>query len=196
MENSALGEEFWTSLYKEEDIGWDLGKVSPPIASYFDQLKDKSPKILIPGGGNSYEAEHLFRSGFSNTFVVDIAHIPLENLKKRCPEFPNDQLIHRNFFDLDDSFDIIVEQTFFCAIHPSLRIKYVNHCYNLLNNKGRIIGLLFNVPLNQDHPPYGGSQSEYLNLFQNLFNIKVMDIAWNSIEPRSGNELFIHLVKK
>ena len=37
----------------------------------------------------------------------------------------------------------------------------------LLNEGKSIVGLLFNVPLNQDHPPFGGNKEEYLGFNQN-----------------------------
>lgn len=32
-----------------------------PLKVYFDQLTNKDLKILIPGGGNSHEAEYLLK---------------------------------------------------------------------------------------------------------------------------------------
>ncbi|MCB0465166.1 MAG: SAM-dependent methyltransferase, partial [Aequorivita sp.] len=59
-------ETFWNHKYLSGETGWDIGYVSTPIKEYIDQLSDKNLKILIPGGGNSYEAEYLFESGFNN----------------------------------------------------------------------------------------------------------------------------------
>ncbi|MGJ8732682.1 MAG: methyltransferase domain-containing protein [Cellulophaga sp.] len=191
-----LDEDFWDNRYKTSDIGWDLGEVSPPLKSYFNQLTNKNLHILIPGGGNSYEAEYLHSKGFKNVYVVDLSKTALQNIKSRVPTFPSSHLIHSNFFDLNITFDLIIEQTFFCAISPSLRSKYVEKAFNLLNTNGKIAGLLFNIPLNSTHPPFGGNKEEYIMLFKPHFNIKIMDTAYNSIKPRSGNELFFILQKK
>ena len=61
-----LSENAWDNRYLNNDIAWDLGEVSPPLKAYFDQLTNKEIKILIPGGGNSYEAAYLFEKGFEN----------------------------------------------------------------------------------------------------------------------------------
>ncbi|MFT6002696.1 MAG: SAM-dependent methyltransferase, partial [Flavobacteriales bacterium] len=127
-----LSADFWNNKYKNNKIGWDLGEVSPPLKAYFDQLKNKEIKILIPGGGNSHEAEYLFKSGFKNVFVVDVSQIALENIKNRIPTFPDAQLIHANFFDLETSFDLVIEQTFFCAINPELRSQYGKKMHSIL----------------------------------------------------------------
>lgn len=188
-----LDRKYWTERYEEGQIGWDIGYVSTPIKNYIDQIKDKSIKILIPGAGNAYEAEYLWNNGFRNVFVVDLSIEPLNNLKKRVPAFPSNQLIQLDFFDLEGQFDIIIEQTFFCALNPSLRTSYVVKMHQLLKPTGKLVGLLFNLPLFDDHPPFGGKKSDYEELFNNHFRIDKMEIANNSIPPRKGNELFINL---
>ncbi|MFK7781143.1 SAM-dependent methyltransferase [Psychroserpens sp.] len=191
-----LNEEFWDNRYKNNDTGWDLGQISPPLKAYIDQLDDTSLKILIPGGGNSYEAEYLFNSGFKNTFVVDVSKTALQNIKSRVPNFPSKQLLHKNVFDLQMNFDLILEQTFFCAIEPQLRNDYVIKMHNLLSNDGKLVGLLFNVDLYTDRPPFGGSSSEYIDRFNNHFEVRLMEKAYNSHESRIDKELFVILEKK
>jgi methyl halide transferase len=193
-----LDSEYWQQRYKNSETGWDIGEVSQPLKEYFDQLTDKSIFILIPGAGNSYEAEYLLQNGFKNIFVCDYASEPLSNLKLRVPHFNTNQLIQSDFFDLPyrNFFDLIVEQTFFCAIDPSLRRKYFEKCHDLLKSGGRLAGLLFNDTLNYDHPPFGGDQEEYVHYFNDLFERKVYEKCYNSIKPRQGRELFINLIKK
>ncbi len=191
-----LSEKAWNNRYLNNDIGWDLGAVSPPLKTYFDQLENKELKILIPGGGNSYEAEYLFKNGFKNVFVVDLSAVALANIKTRIPNFPETQLIQADFFDLNTTFDLVIEQTFFCAINPELRQQYVSKMHVILKDQGKLVGLLFDAKLNEDHPPFGGSKKEYLNYFQPSFNVKKMDPCYNSFHNRQGRELFIQLLKK
>lgn len=189
-------EKFWDNKYKTNKTGWDLGQVSPPLKAYFDQLTNKDLKILIPGGGNSHEAEYLFKKGFTNVHVIDISKLALTNLKKRVPSFPSSNLIHQNFFELKQTFDLVIEQTFFCALNPSLREEYVSKMHSVLNENGKLVGLLFDAKLNEDHPPFGGSKKEYTSLFQNLFAIEILEECCNSIENRRGMELFCKFIKK
>lgn len=190
-----LNEEYWDNRYKTNEIGWDLGQVSPPLKAYFDQLTNKDIKILIPGGGNSYEAEYLHEKGFKNVYVVDVSKTALNNIQNRIPDYPKSHLIHDNFFNLDLTFDLIIEQTFFCALNPSLRPAYAVKTHELLSENGKLVGLLFKIPLNDSHPPFGGSKEEYLNYFQPYFQINTMEESYNSIEARSGKELFMILQK-
>jgi len=181
---------FWNAKYKNNQIGWDLGEISPPLKTYFEQLTNKNIKILIPGGGNSYEAEWLFKNGFYNVYVVDLSEIALKNIQQRIPHFPTSQLIQGNFFDIDDSFDLIVEQTFFCAIHPNLRANYAKKMHELLKPNGKLVGLLFDAKLNENHPPFGGNKKEYKAYFEPYFTVEIMENAFNSIASRAGMELF------
>lgn len=190
-----LNEEYWDNRYKTNEIGWDLGQVSPPLKAYFDQFTNKEIKILIPGGGNSYEAEYLHEKGFKNVYVVDVSKTALNNIQNRIPDYPKSHLIHDNFFNLDLTFDLIIEQTFFCALNPSLRPAYAVKTHELLSENGKLVGLLFKIPLNDSHPPFGGSKEEYLNYFQPYFQINTMEESYNSIEARSGKELFMILQK-
>jgi thiopurine S-methyltransferase len=186
-----LNKEYWDDKYAQNTTGWDIGYVSTPLKEYIDQLKNKNTKILIPGAGNGHEVEYLFTKGFTNIHVIDIALQPLQNLKARIPSFPEGHLIHMDFFDLKSSdYDLILEQTFFCALDPSFREAYASKMHELLGPNGKLAGLLFDFPLTEDGPPFGGSAAEYRALFGQYFTIKVLERSYNSIKPRKGNELF------
>jgi methyl halide transferase len=184
---------YWQNRYETEQTGWDTGAITPPLKDYFDHLKDKDIKILIPGSGNSYEAEYLYKKGFLNVFVLDIAVAPLQNLKRRVPDFPEENLLLEDFFSLSGQFDLIVEQTFFCAIDPALRAKYAIKCANLLKPGGKLAGLLFNTEFEKAGPPFGGSKQEYEAYFKPYFEFLHFENAYNSLSPRQGKELFIEL---
>jgi SAM-dependent methyltransferase len=180
---------YWEERYQKGETGWDAGKITTPIKEYINQLTNKNLKILIPGAGNGYEFDYLIEKGFQNVYVIDIAETPLENIKKRKPEFAS-HLIHSDFFTINTTFDLILEQTFFCALPPEMRPEYAEKMASLLNLKGKLAGLLFDFPLTAEGPPFGGSVSEYLNLFSEKFKIKMLGKAHNSIKPRENKELF------
>ena len=191
-----LSSEYWNTRYNENDFGWDTGDITTPLKTYFDQLTDKSLKILIPGAGNSYEAEYLFKNGFKNVFVLDFAEAPLKNIKTRCKDFPASQLIQDDFFKHAGQYDLIIEQTFFCAIDPKLRVDYAKHMPALLKPKGKLVGLMFDTVFEKEGPPFSGNKEEYLKYFSPYFNFNTFDKCYNSIKPREGRELFINFSKK
>ncbi len=191
-----LNSNYWEERYQKNEIGWDIGAISTPLKEYIDQIEDKTIKILIPGAGNSHEFEYLMALGFQNVFVLDFAQSPLENIIKRVPNCNPNQLIQSDFFEHENKYDLIIEQTFFCALEPSLRKEYVQKMNELLLPNGKLAGLLFQFPLTKVGPPFGGSKEEYSSLFENDFNLKTLETAHNSIKPREGNELFFIFTKK
>lgn len=196
MDSVVLNEKYWTDRWINGQTGWDIGYPSPAIVEFVINNISKDSKILIPGAGNAYEAEALYKAGYADVTVVDISKVPLKNLKKRFPGFPEHQLVHSDFFNLpEEQYDLILEQTFFCALNPSLRDHYVKKSWSLLRKGGQLAGLLFDFPLTEEGPPFGGCYEEYEVRFSKLFKIISLEKTNKSIEPRVGRELFIHLQK-
>ena len=189
-----LDAKYWEEQYEARKTGWDLGQVSPPIQEYIDKVTDKNKRILIPGCGNSYEAEYLLDHGFSNITVIDIAPTPVSVLKEKFKDNPNIKIVLGDFFEHQEKYDLIIEQTFFCALPPTMRQKYVWKMHQLLAEEGILAGLLFNRMF-ESGPPFGGSKEEYETLFEAVFDSIKMDSSENSIAPRANTELFIEMKK-
>lgn len=193
--DKLLDQEYWDKQYTSNATGWDLGEVSPPIKEYIDTLEDKNASVLIPGCGNTYEAEYLLQQEFTNVTVIDIAPTLVEKLREKFKNNPNIKIVLGDFFAHQGKYDLIIEQTFFCALTPEMRHEYVSKMYQLLAEKGKIAGLLFNKAF-EGGPPFGGSKAEYELLFNKHFKFLQMDLCQNSIKPRANSELFIELQKK
>ncbi|MCB9183620.1 MAG: methyltransferase domain-containing protein [Flavobacteriales bacterium] len=187
-----LSRAFWEQRYGDNETGWDLGGPSTPLRAYIDQLTDRELRMLIPGAGRAYEAEYAHRAGFRNVHVIDLTDAPFVDLKARCPDFPSDHLIVGDFFAHEGSYDVILEQTFFCALDPALRDRYVRKMWELLRPGGKLVGVLFNDALFADHPPFGGFKADYEPLLKPYFPAVSMEPCHNSIAPRAGRELWLH----
>ena len=193
-----LNDQYWSDRYENAQTGWDIGNVSPALKDYFDQLTSKNISILIPGCGNAHEAEYLLKQGFTDITLIDISGILVKNLQEKLDIYikkNNCRVIHQDFFEHSGSYDLIIEQTFFCAIDPILRTKYAQKMSGLLKSNAKLIGLLFDIPF-VGGPPFGGSKEEYYTYFLPYFQIKTFEKCVNSILPRVGNELFINLIAK
>lgn len=187
---------FWKHRYEEGSTGWDLGDVSPPLKSYIDQLVNKELNILIPGAGRAYEAEYLHKKGFKNVYVADLVESAFADFIKRCPSFPVEHCIIGDFFEIEQVFDLLLEQTFFCALHPTQRKAYADKSAALLHRGASIVGVMFQFPLTEIGPPFGGSKMEYLSYFSRMFAIDKLEDCYNSHSTREGKELFIKFTKK
>lgn len=189
-----LDQTYWNNQYQANATGWDLGQVSPPIKTYIDTIENKEVKILIPGCGNAYEAEYLIQQGFTNITVIDIAPSLVENLKQRFSNNKNIRVVLGDFFEHHGTYDYIIEQTFFCALPPTMRQKYVWKMHQLLSDYGKLIGLLFNREF-EISPPFGGNIKEYEPLFYKAFTFNSISLAGNSIPSRANAELFFEFQK-
>lgn len=189
-----LSADYWTERYDVGQTGWDLRNISPPLKAYVDQLEDENLRILVPGAGFGYEVAYLFQKGFKQVFYLDFSPAPLEHFKNLLPGFPNEQLLCEDFFEHTGAYDLIIEQTLFCAIDPHLRAKYVKKVHDLLIPGGKLVGLLFNRTFDSG-PPFGGTKEEYVKRFKPyFFNLKIED-CYNSVDARSGTELFVRMMK-
>jgi SAM-dependent methyltransferase len=188
MSHTTLDADYWSNRYQQQQTGWDIGYGSTPLVEYLQSLKDKSISILIPGCGNAYEAEWLLQHGFTNVTVLDISPVLTAALEERFKGQPI-KILTGDFFEHKGQYDLILEQTFFCALDPSLRSKYVEQMHQLLKPEGKLVGVLFNREF-EGGPPFGGSKEEYETLFSQYLRIKKMELCYNSIPPRKGSELF------
>jgi hypothetical protein len=188
-----LSPEYWESRYKDHQTGWDIGTASTPLVEYINSISNKDTAILIPGCGNSYEAEYLVENGFTNVTVIDIAPSPVKRLKEKIGD--KALVLQEDFFKHKGSYDYILEQTFFCALDPALRPNYVYKMNELLKPEGKLAGVLFNKQF-ETNPPFGGSKEEYEILFSKELHIIKVEDCYNSIAPRAGTELFFIATKK
>ena len=189
-----LSKEFWNLRYQNKETGWDIGEISTPIKAYFDQIENKAITVLIPGCGYGHEAEYLFREGFSNVHIIDIAQEPLIRFKDRNKDYPRVNIHLGDLFTHNGSYNLIIEQTMFCAINPFLRQSYADKINSLLKPQGKMIGVLFNREF-QSGPPYGGTKNEYLAYFKKKFSEVMIEECYNSIESRDNSEFFIKMIK-
>ncbi len=194
---NVLDDNYWSKRYVANEAGWDTGSITTPLKEYFDQLTDKNISILIPGCGNSYEAGYLLQNGFTNITLIDISSVLCKNIEQQFAQYlPKGlQIICGDFFEHTGQYDLIIEQTFFCALHPSVRKSYAEKMQELLKPGGKLVGVLFNRSF-EGGPPFGADENEYRKLFEKYFIVEIMEPCYNSIKPRAGAELFVKCIAK
>jgi thiopurine S-methyltransferase len=194
--NQQFDGDYWNERWKNGETGWDIGYASPALMEFAKRLP-KDANILIPGCGNAYEAESLYKQGFKNIYIMDISPLATASFHARFPEFPASQILCQDFFEPHPQlWDVVIEQTFFCALDPAMRSRYAEQMGNVIKTGGVLAGLLFNIDFGNPHPPFGGNKAEYETLFANHFIIETMEPCANSIGPRAGKELWFELRRK
>ena len=188
----------WQRHYEENDLGWELGQVAPPFVKLWQEEKLPLGKVLVPGCGRGHEVVFLAENGFDVT-AIDFssgAVTYLKNaLKKRNLE---GRILHQDFFSLDEShegvYDLVLEQTFFCAISPKQRRDYVLNVSRILKPGGILVGLFYHTD-KQGGPPYNTTRENIETHFSENFEIQELDKTSLSSEQRKDKE-WLGILKK
>lgn len=194
--NSTLDPAYWNSKWQDNQIGWDIGYASPAICAYMDQYPNKDSQILIAGCGNAYEAAYLLEHGFKHITLIDFAPEAIKRVVAKFADHATVNVVCTDFFEHEGQYDLLLEQTFFCAIAPDRRADYVQKVSSLLKPDGRLVGVLFDQLFANPGPPFGGDLGSYKRLFAPHFILQTMEKCYNSIKPRAGKEVFINFLKR
>ncbi len=187
----ALTPNYWEDRYQTQSFPWDLGLATRPMRNYIDALHDRGQRILIPGGGLAHELAYLHELGFSQSYSLDWAVSATARGRAQYPQLPASAFITEDFFTHSGTYDLILEQTFFCALQPDQRAAYARKMFELLRPAGRLAGVLFEFPLTENGPPFGGNRIEYAHYFRPYFHIRLLDTCRTSEPERRGRELFL-----
>ena len=155
-----LDENYWSDRYKTGRTGWNIGFASEPILQYLDQIQNKELEMLFPGAGNAYEVEEAFKLGFSSVHLLDYAEEPIRNFSLRNPNFSTSFIHLENFFDHMGKYDLIIEQTFFCALDPGMRKNNMSKLKSLLKPEAKLVGVVLDRKFNFPGRTFGWGKKE------------------------------------
>jgi methyl halide transferase len=189
----------WQRHYDEDDLGWDLGQVAPPFANLFESKTIFPGKTLVPGCGRGHEVIFLAENGFEVT-AVDFSLGAINHLKTTVQERKlKCEILHMNFFEMDtvhnEAFDLVIEQTFFCAISPEQRTSYVSTVARALKQSGMLVGLFYHTK-DEGGPPFNTTREDIVKHFSDSFEILQLKKAEDSAEQRKNKEWLVILIKK
>ena len=199
MTDKEYGQKDWQRHYESNDLGWDLGQVAPPFVKLWEEGKLPVGKALVPGCGRGHEVIFLAENGFEVT-AIDFSEGAVTYLERALKERNlNGRVLHQDFFGLDNShegvYDLVLEQTFFCAISPRKRQDYVQNVKRLLKPRGVLVGLFYQTD-KEDGPPYNTTREDIEGNFAKNFEIHELDKTSMSAEQRKGKEWLGILKKK
>ena len=195
----GYSQEDWQRHYDEDDLGWDLGHVAPPFVDLLESNAIFPCKTLVPGCGRGHEVIFFGENGFDVT-AVDYSIGAVNHLNSVILERKlNIRVLNLDFFELDSThdclYDLLIEQTFFCAISPSQRPLYVETVARILQKGGMIAGLFYHTE-KEGGPPFNTTRQDIIKHFSGLFEIRELTQAKNSAEKRKGKEWLAILIKK
>jgi len=191
----SLSAESWDARYREENTPWDLKGPTPEFARIKDEpWFPRRGRALIPGGGRGHDAILLAKAGL-DAHLVDFSPLALTAVQEAASLDKVTVLTYRrDFFDLpqlaalQESFDLVLEYTFYCAIDPSLRAAYAKAMHTLLKPGGLLVGLFFPLEPVGEGPPFQVSKAEIEKDFTPYFELKFEEPK-QSVKPRAGKEV-------
>ncbi len=194
MTNLVSEQEFWNSIYRNNNTGWDLKSPTPVFQRILKEKKIiNSGKLLILGSGYGYDAVEAAKAGFEVT-AVDFSASAVSFAKKLAKrENVNVDFIQNDFFKLEednyDRFDAVFDYVTYCAINPARREEYAKLIKKLLKCGGVFIALWFPVEDREGGPPFGINLEETESIFSKFLKLKSSTIEKDTIKPRRGREV-------
>ena len=183
--------EDWERHYDEKDLRWDLNEAAPPLVHLWRERNFSPCRAIVPGCGAGHEVMFLAKKGF-NVTAVDYTHGAIKLIKNALEKNNySGEVLHQDFFKLDykynETFGLMLEHTFFCAISPAKRREYVETAKRILKPGGYLIGLFYET--NEDGgPPFNTRQEDIENFFSDSFMIESLSKTSHSAELRRGKE--------
>ena len=186
----------WESRYVSGSDRWTLEVEPPCLHDLLVELDGNPPfSVLVPGAGYGVDALAWARAGHRVT-AVDIAPLAVSGMLERAQDAGVElTALEADLFDLPSAlrgtFDVVWEQTCFCAIRPTERAAYVDAMHGTLKPAGLFYGLFWNHGA-PDGPPWTISEQEVRDQFAAHFEILALDHVAASA-PRRSNEFLARM---
>ncbi len=182
---------FWGERYQRGELNWDLGEPSPPFRRLHDDGIITPCRVAVPGCGSGWEVSWLAANGYRVT-GIDFAPEAIGHTRRRLADDGLEaELVCADLFDLPETlagrFDLVLEQTCFCAIDPTRRVDYVAAVHGLLTPGGRLVALFYGHG-KEGGPPFTTTPDEVRALFSGCFRVDSLAVTPHSHERRRGEE--------
>ena len=189
----------WQKHYDEDNLSWDLGEVAEPFVRLWEDNILAPGTLIVPGCGQGHEVIYFAERGFEVTgvdFSPGAVKLLRDSLNRKNLKA---QVLHRDFFKLenghDRAYDKLLEQTFFCAIHPDQRPAYVETASRILKPGGLLFGLFYQTE-EEGGPPFNTTEADIRRHFSDEFDIIRLEKCFYSNEKRKDKEWLAVMRKK
>lgn len=199
MTASPSDPAFWRQRYAEATQGWEIGRAAPPLERWLGQHSPAKKRALVVGCGRGHEARLLARLG-ADVVAIDFAPEALDEARALAlAEGVRVDFRLRDLFALPkeaERYQLVVEHCCFCAIEPARRGEYVDVVAGVLEEGGDFVGLLRTRCPRPDGPPFAVDAAEVERLFAPRFVLTHTSVPDDSIAPRRGTELLVHMRRR
>ncbi len=147
-----LTSEYWQNRFLSSDTPWELGHPSVVLLEAFEELATRGEpirdkKILSAGCGTGRDALALAQRG-AHVLAIDWSSHAIVDLQERSRNLPliggSVAIESGDFFAIEPRpMDVVAEHTFFCAIDPITRSRYVDRISEWISPGGYLVGNFF-----------------------------------------------------
>jgi SAM-dependent methyltransferase len=160
----------WEGRYRRADTPWDLGAPPPALLALLEELAAHGERlrVLVPGAGSGHDAIAWAAAGHEVT-ALDVAPTAVELARGRAHGLRVlMDVVLADLFDLPrsfrDAFDVVWEQTCFCAVPLERRPAYVEAMCSALRRGGIFYGLFWHHG-RPGGPPFDVTTAQVRELF-------------------------------
>lgn len=213
-----LRPQYWQGRFESGDTPWELGHPSVVLLEAFDLLAHSGQPlagmtVLSPGCGRGADAFELVQQG-AQVIAVDWSPTAVSALKERFAKSGSSskglEVIPGDFFVMRPrQVDCVAEHTFFCAIDPVSRPRYVQRIAEWIRPGGFLVGNFFVLPeataaalpklsLTQsgEGPPFATTVEELERLLSPYFTTVVLQQASKQEPDRRPGMEWVGIFKR
>ncbi|MDX2218815.1 MAG: methyltransferase [Burkholderiales bacterium] len=183
--------DFWEVRYREAFAPWDAGGVPDSLNQWATALPSPPGDVLIPGCGSAWELAFMAELGWPAT-AIDFSPAAVAAARKVLG-IHADKVREADFFGdalQPDSFDLIYERAFLCALPRRLWQDWAARCHALLRPGGCIAGFFY-ADDSERGPPFGLRAGELDALMRGRFTLESSTVPTDSIDVFRGKECWM-----
>jgi SAM-dependent methyltransferase len=185
--------EAWNQRYVDGKTAWDLGGPPPALVRVI-AARPPSLRVLVPGAGRGHDALAWAQAGHQ-VVAVDFAPLAVVAARENAAARGVAMEVHEgDIFALPDtfagSFDLVWEQTCFCAIPPERRADYARSMAAVLRPGGHIVALFWNHG-REGGPPHDVTREDVDRIFSGAFVVEEVSAVPDSPAGRDPELLAV-----
>lgn len=191
----------WEEHYQQGHTPWDKGAPAPPLLDFL-RTEPFDGDILVPGCGMGHDVRAIAAAAPKARLTgLDIAPTAIDRARGFALA-GQERYVLGDLFDLEPklrgAFDWVWEHTCYCAIPPEKRENYLEAVAAALRPGGRLLGVFYLDPYDDEHqpdngrPPFGTSlQDLEQRLSAHGFQVLRSWVPERSYPGREGRERMI-----
>jgi thiopurine S-methyltransferase len=185
----------WKKSWNEGKIGFHLSQANPSLVQYADLLHN-AHSILIPLCGKTLDMHFLRQKGHQILGIELVSQAIVDffeewNVQPQKKENRSTHegitLIESNIFAIQKNdlplIDGIFDRAALVALPTHIRSQYANHLLSILNDKGRILLISYDMPRSQEiGPPFTVRKEDIPALFHSASSVTLLKEIHNTAE--------------